>query len=207
MVNTEVTQDRLAQKEQFRSHIWEKVQLSLGEFAAGRISREQFHAMYQYYNAQLQLAEESLRRGYGERPQGGMTYAVRQAHMGKAVGLLIFHNASGTLIETLGHFDIAPASIAPILNDLSLLNREGTPAARQVRHFDARRWLLFSPAAHTTVVTLFHHEPSQAQMAEIERLHRDFETANSGALTVPKPDRTALAYPFLVFVQQRVRRV
>jgi hypothetical protein len=206
MVKTDVTPDQLAQKEQFRAHIWEKVQLSLGEFAAGRISREQFHAMYEYYNAQLQLAEESLRRGYGQRPQGGMTYAVRQAHMGKAVGLLIFHNASGRLIETLGQFDIATASIAPILNDLSLLNREGTAAVRQVRHYDARRWLLFSPAAHTTVVTLFHHEPSQAQMDEMERLHRDFETANLTALTTSKVDSSMLAYPFLVFVQQRVKR-
>jgi hypothetical protein len=195
--------------EAFRVQTQMKVVTLLEEFAAGKINREQFHAVYAHHSSQLQIADQALQEDTagGFEPTAGQTIAIRQAHMGKAIGLMIYHNKSGMFVDTLGAFDIPSARIAAILNDFSQMMEEERLIDRRIEHFGERQWLLFGAGRHTTVVTLFHNEPSPAQSREIERLHHDFEVANQRQLSSFRVDASKLAYPFLVFVQQKLKRV
>jgi hypothetical protein len=188
--------------QQLKGQLQLKVQKLLTEFAEGKISREQFHVIYARYNDQM----HALEQGLAVVSSPGETIGIRQAHMGKAVGLAIYHNKSGTFVDTLGQFDVPPQQIAPILNDYTQMMAEQRFTERRVVQVGDNAWLVFAPGKFTTVITLFYKEPSVQQGLEIERLHHDFEFANATALSTLQIDKTRLAYPFLVFVQQKLTR-
>ncbi|MFN8530269.1 MAG: hypothetical protein U0670_16845 [Anaerolineae bacterium] len=195
--------------EALKTQIQTKIQTVLAEFADGTLSREQFHAIYAHYSDQLSFLEAALSAGDEANSLGGKpneTIAIRASHMGKAIGLVIYHHKSGMFVETLGQFDVPPSRIAPTLNDFSLLMDSKKLIDRRVEKIGIKQWLLFAPGRHTTIVTLFQNEPSPHQSRELERLHHDFETANDALLAARRVDPTKLAMPFLVFVQQQLKR-
>lgn len=194
-----------------RTQTQNKIDSLLTEFSEGKINREQFHAVYAHHNARLKLAEIALVMDDDSLLAGapGETLAIKQAHEAKAIGLMIYHNRSGMYVDTLGSFDVSSARIAPILNDFSMLMDSNELIDRRVEKIDSRHWLLIAAGEYTTVVTLFHNEPSAQQSREIERLHHDFEIANRHYLNgkhVEVGQSAHLAYPFLVFIQQKLRK-
>ncbi len=197
---------------ELKSQLQTKIQKLLSEFADGTISREQFHVIYERYTSQMAMADMALRSSSPDavlglvQGDGTSTVAIKEQHMGKAVGMTIYNNRSGTLLEVLGDFDVPPAKLAPILNDFSLMMESGKLVEREVRKIGAKQWLLFAAGRFTTVVTLFQNEPSELQLREIERLHHDFEEANKIFFNKGSVDATKLAYPFLVFVQKKMQR-
>lgn len=201
--------DSRSKAEAFKATVEEKIQKLVAEFAEGKISREQFHAIYARYSSQLSIANQAMMSGNPEAvsiAQGGPpTIAMRDALMGKAIGLLIYHHRSGTVVDSLGNFDVPVAKISPILNDFSMMLLAGKHLDYRVERMQESQWLLFDPGRHTTIVTLFRHEPSQAQIREIERLHHDFEGANN-SLSNEFVDSEKLAYPFLVFVKKTIKK-
>jgi hypothetical protein len=206
-----MTVDPKSKIQAMKAQIQEKIQKLLAEFADGAISREQFHAVYERYTSQLSMAEMAMRSSspdmvMGMVQDGTSTLVVKEKHMGKAVGMTIYNNRSGTLLETLGDFDVPPEKLSPILNDFSLMMDSGKLVEREVRKIGAKQWLLFAAGNFTTVVTLFHNEPSEQQSREIERLHHDFEQANGSFFNKGQVDASKLAYPFLVFVQQKMKK-
>jgi len=194
----------------FRQQVERKIQGLLEEFSAGKLNREQFNVLYERYSGQLQLAQQALMSGNAaalDRASGeSSTIAIKQAHMGKAVGLVIYQNRTGMSIETLGDFDVSAFVISPILNDFSLMMETQRVIEHRVEALDGKRWLLFVGGRFTTVVTLFHNEPSPMQINEIRRLHNDFEIANHGLLEKGQLDSKQMAYPFMVFVQKKLKR-
>jgi hypothetical protein len=204
--------DSAAKARAFKSQLEEKIQGLVAEFAAGKLSREQFQAIYERYTSQLLLAEQALRSTNPDVvisiAQGGPpTIAMKEAYMGKAMGMMIYHNKNGTLIETLGDFDVSIDKIAPVLNDFSQMMQGNRPVERQIKKIGTREWLLFAAGKYTTVVTQFQNEPSPDQCREIERLHHDFELANRTFLRSGQTDKNKLAYPFLVFVQKKMKKL
>ncbi len=196
----------------YKAIIQQKIQKLLTEFAEGAISREQFHAVYERYTSQLALADmAALSKApdavMGMMQDGQSTIAVKEAHMGKAIGMTIYNNRNGTLLETLGEFDVPPDKLAPILNDFTMLMESGKRVDREIRKISAKQWLMFAAGRFTTVVTLFHNEPSDLQSREIERLHHDFEEANQLFFKGTLVDASKLAYPFLVFVERKMKGV
>lgn len=197
---------------ELKSQLQTKIQKLLSEFADGTISREQFHVIYERYTSQMAMADMALRSSSPDavlglvQGDGTSTVAIKEQHMGKAVGMTIYNNRSGTLLEVLGDFDVPPAKLAPILNDFSLMMESGKLVEREVRKIGAKQWLLFAAGRFTTVVTLFQNEPSELQLREIERLHHDFEEANKIFFNKGSVDAARLAYPFLVFVQKKMQR-
>jgi hypothetical protein len=194
-----------------KAEIQEKIQKLLSDFANGEISREQFHAVYERYTSQLSMADMAMRSSSPSTvmemmQDGTSTLVVKEKYMGKAVGMTIYNNRSGTLLETLGEFEVPPDKLAPILNDFSLLMESGKLVEREIRKIGAKQWLVFAAGRYTTVVTLFHNEPSEQQNREIERLHHDFERANAPLFEKGNVDGNKLAYPFLVFVQQKMKK-
>lgn len=192
----------------FREEVQGKIAKLLTEFSEGKVSRETFNALYAHQSMKLQLADEALRTGNLDMVEGagGQTVSIRQSMMGKAIGVMIYHNKTGMFVDTLGAFDVSPALISPILNDFSLLMEADRAIDRRVEKVGDKQWLLFAAGRYTTVVTLFHHEPSAEQSREMERLHHDFEVANANMLAGSHLDKTKLAYPFTVFIQQKMRK-
>jgi hypothetical protein len=188
----------------FKESIEVKVKKLIEEFADGKISREQFHIIYERYNAQLSIANHALMSGNPDAvsiAQGGPpTIAIRDAYMGKAVGLLIYHNKSGAILETL------VSCISPVLNDFTSLMMSGKLIDRRVEKIAEKQWVMYGAGKFTTVVTQFLHQPSDMQNREIERLHHDFEEANVSILEQERINTTKLAYPFLVFVRQKYKK-
>jgi hypothetical protein len=205
-----MSNDSRSKAEAFKASVEEKIRNLIGEFAEGKLSREQFHVIYERYSSQLAIANQALITNTPEAvsiaQSGPATVAVRDALMGRALGLVIYHNRSGVTVETLGDFDVPVTRIAPILNDISAMMESKRLIDRRVEKVDGEKWLLFAAGRFTTVVTLFKHEPSPMQIRELERLHHDFEEANHTLLNKEQVDSTKLAYPFLIFLKQRSQK-
>jgi len=201
--------DSRAKAMNFKESIETKIRGIIEEFAEGKLSREQFHVIYEKYNAQLEIANHALMSGNPDAvsiAQGGPpTIAIRDAYQGKAMGLLIYHNKSGQVLETLGDFTVPVSSISPVLNDLTRLMMDGKYIDRRQLKIGEKQWLMFAAGTYTTVVTEFMHQPSEFQSKEIERLHHDFEEANRPLLEKEQINTGKLAYPFLVFVRKKAK--
>jgi hypothetical protein len=203
------TTNARANAESFKATIEAKIQDIVKEFAEGQISREQFQLLYERYSSRLAIANEALMTNNPdavEIAQGGPpTIAVRSASMGKALGMMIHHNSSSLTVETLGEFNVPVVKISPTLNEFSMYMEVDQLVEPRSEQLGDRQWLLFTPGKYTTVITLFRNQPSQAQILEIRRLHHDFENANADALKKNTFQAKKLAYPFMVFIQQKFR--
>lgn len=202
--------DKRAKAEAFKAEVQKKIQSLIAEFADGKISREQFNVLYERYSGQLAIADHALLSGNPEAvaiaQTGPSTIMVKESLLGKAIGLTIYHNQSGMMVDTLGNFDVPAAHISPVLNDFTLMMQSKKLIDRRVEKVGPKQWLIFAAGQFTTIVTLFHNEPSALQSREMERLHHDFEEANRAFLQKDSVDKSKLAYPFLSFVQQKLKR-
>lgn len=205
-VNTDSQAKALA----FKESVDAKIRNLIEEFAEGKISREQFHIIYERYSAQLSIATHAMVSGNPDAVaivQGGPpTIAIREASMGKATGLMIFHNKSNAVLETLGEFDVPIEKLELGRKMVTARAASGVRAERRVEKISEKQWISFSAGAYTTVVTQFLHQPSEMQNREIERLHQDYERANDVLLQAESVDGKQLACPFLIFVRQKVKR-
>ena len=192
---------------EYKGIIEGKIQNLIKEFAEGKLSREQFQALYERYNAQLAIATQAIISGNPDAvsiaDDGLSTVAIRETYEGKAIGLIIYHLSSKKTLETLGNFE-APVNIVQAnLNTFAMLIEADEFVEKHSEKIDPKHWLLYSPGKTTIVVTLFQNEPSQFQIREMDRLQHDFEQANAIILSQSNIDATSLAYPFTVFIQKR----
>lgn len=191
--------------EAFKTEVQHKIANLLEEFAEGKLNREQFHALYERYNAQLELAEKATNSDVPLAKDGG-TMVLRDKYMGKAQGLIIFANDSGNVIETLGNFGVAMDRVLPVLTEFTQEWKAGRIVDRAVRKAGEDEWLLFVAGKFTTIVTLFKHEPSGYQTHVIQRMHKEFEEANHALFEAQNTvDATRLVYPFFSFVKRNLR--
>ncbi|MDZ4771222.1 MAG: hypothetical protein SGJ24_19035 [Chloroflexota bacterium] len=192
---------------EFKVQTQTKLAAVLSEYAAGAISREQFDAVYAHYAAHLDMADAALEAEDSSlvEDKNGETQAIRQSRMGKAQGVLIYHRRSGTFFEALGTFDLPQAAFMEKFRASAASAPGKTDVFHRREQIDAGRWVLYTAGKYTLVVTLFQHEPSVAQIAEMRRLHEDFETANAPFLAVNSVDTARLAFPFRVFVQRKLK--
>lgn len=176
----------------------------IAEFGAGEISTHQFNVLYERYNTQLEMAihaEDEINSG----PLMGSdmnTFAIKESTAGKAVGMGIYHHSSGTMIETLGSFDLPVDVIAPILNQFSEKLDNNKYIEPLIQQYPNGIWVMFMAREYTTAVVVFRNEPSQRQIRQLARLLHDFEEANRQLLNKQDVDRTRLAKPFLGFVRR-----
>lgn len=196
-------QKKVNPAELFKLTVENKIQGIIAEFAEGKLSREQFQVLYARYSEQLAIATAALITGEEMALKDNTnTIAVRSAYQGKATGLMIYYNRNGIILETLGELSVPISVIGPILNDFSFLMEENKKAERQIKKIGEKEWLLLAAGRYTTIVTQFRHEPSQAQIKELERLHTDFEQANQILFENEKANTQNMAYPFLGFIEK-----
>jgi hypothetical protein len=183
-----------------------KIEALTTDFANGKLNRDQFHAVYSKYSAEMAIAEQAingLNMPNTMAQDDQSTIAILEAHMGKAIGVGIYHDMTRQMIDTLGEFDAPIARVIPILDQMMASSKVGD---QRTEKMSFNRWLLFIKGHHSTIVTLFKNEPSPMQCREMERLLRDFELANAQAFGGGPIDNQKLAYPFLSFIQRKVRR-
>jgi hypothetical protein len=188
--------------EKLRRDVQTKIATLIADFAAGKISSEQFDIVYSRYNGQLSLAEQALdlaESGTNFNPVN--TIDILHATKGRAVGLSLYHHRSGTTLETLGTFQIPPEVVAPVLNDFSL-RIEGRQFIEPVqRRLAGNQWVVFLARDFTTMTILFSNEPSKLQLRQMQRLHHDFEEANRRFLDKYTVNPGQLARPFVGFIK------
>jgi hypothetical protein len=203
-----MSKDR-AYAESFKLRLADKLQTLLDEFAEGKISREQFHLLYARYTARMDLVDSALAGGDMDAltitETGLSTLAIKEVTSGKIVGLRLYYNGDGRVIETLGQFNAPNEKVARDLQHY--LQAEAQKSEARIEKSSEIGWLLFAGRHFTTVVGQFEHEPSKQQIREIERLHRDFETANRASFLRGEIEPTKLAYPFIVLVQQKLKKL
>lgn len=190
--------------ELFRSELLEKIQKLLDEFAMGQISREQFNLLYERYNNRLTLVEGALHRGDSDaltRAQDGPpTIALRAQTEGRAQGILVLHRRDNSVLETLGSFEVPHSQLQLLLNSWYNMDEP------RLEEITDGQWLLLVARQYSIVATEFRNEPARQQIRMIERLLQDFEQANHQHLQEPRVDPQRLAYPFLVFIQKKLKR-
>lgn len=193
--------------EAFKAEVQAKINNLLIEFAEGKLNREQFYAIYERYNGQIELVEKAI-QGTGdvslEENQGG-TILLREKFMGKARGLMLFENKNGATIETLGVFNVDMAKVQPILHRFMMQVREGHTLERIAQQVGENQWLLFMAGDFTTVVTLFEHEPSRYQITVIQRMQQEFENGNKRLFQEGIFTASRLIYPFMSFVHRNLK--
>jgi hypothetical protein len=197
--------------EAFMTQVEDKIRVLLREYSEGKLNSEQFHVLYERYSSQRLIAQQAMLTGdeqvlHNNTPGEKSTIAIKDEHMGKAIGLRIYHNKNGAVIETLGDFDVSAFVISPVLAEFRHMIANDKLIRPRAEKIEDKRWLLFAAEPQTAVVTLFRNEPSPMQIREIQRLHHDFEVANQSLLRQGQPDSKSLAYPFHVFVQRKLKK-
>jgi len=119
--------------------------------------------------------------------------------------LMIYYNRNGIILETLGELTVPITVIGPMLNNFSFLMEEHKQTERLVKKIGEKEWLLLAMGRYTTIVTQFKNEPSQLQIRELERLHKHFEDANATLFVNEKANAQNMAYPFLEFIEKRMK--
>jgi hypothetical protein len=191
----------------FQEEVQRKIRNLLAEFGEGKLSNEQFNILYERYNNQLEMALQA-RDEQNAIASGTVdsNIAIKQATTGKALGMAIYHHRSGTIIETLGTFDLSPDVISPTINDFSRKLEQREFIAPITRKLSSGLWVIFMARHFTTAVVIFKNEPAPHQIRELERLLHDFEEANRVYLDKLQVDRDKLAKPFLGFVRRKLTR-
>jgi hypothetical protein len=184
-----------------KAEIHAKMKGLLKEFSEGKISSEQFNIIYERYQNQLELLSmsESL-----VMTDDMNTIAIRKATQALAMGMGIYHHRSGTMIETLGNFDLPPGLISPTLNEFSDKLERREYVETRVQKGVAGIYLVYLARSVVTAVVVFKNEPSQAQLRDLERLLHDFEEANMRFLEGAVVDSSKLARPFIGFIKKKL---
>jgi hypothetical protein len=195
----------------FIEELQAKIHKLVEDFAGGLINRTQFHELYDRYHRQMtrimQLAANpaDLSSALSKDPNDD-TFNIKKRLTARVLGVSIYSNQSGLPIETLGEFAVDTALIVPMLSSYRAATREIFKAGMRSTAMENNQWLCFVPGNFTTLIALFSVEPAMMQMAAVEAMHRDFETANKVALEQGNVDPAMLAYPFLAFVKKAHRQ-
>ena len=197
----------LERAQAFKKTVEEKIEILLDEFAGGDISREHFDIVYSRYSRQLAIAEEAIENGELDDLNPLMneipTMALRAAIRGKALSMMVIHHLQLNTIRTFGEYDLDEQYLTPIMEELqhrlSIEQKEYT----NVQKLYSNSWVIVCSLERTTLITLFRNEPASKQVQELERRHRDFESANRNILNSPNPNPDTLVYPVELFVRNK----
>jgi hypothetical protein len=177
------------------------------EFASGEINTEQFYRIYEHYQARINMAsalleESELAAQPGDNQE---TIAIRRSYTGMAKGAAVFLYGQQDVLETIGDFQFPTGDALGIVQAYARRAPKGEALDAQIRqHGDD--WVLFSPGKYSVVVMLFSNEPVARQMAMVQNMLHDFETANEAALASGETQAAVLVFPFITFIRRSVGR-
>ena len=203
----------------FISQTRTKMEQLVEDFADGKLNREQFQKLYDRYQTQINGVKLILMENdptmWSSALDTQETLALRKKLLAKAVGLVIYLNETGTLLDTLGKFEVDGVNVAKLMQkfkDYVAEHDEPTsshPTEARYRQLVVElppyEWMFVAKGLMTTIITRFSREPTQDQRETMIRLLRDFEMANASHLKKDNVTVEDLAMPFQVFVKRQSR--
>lgn len=165
-----------------------KMEIVADEFAAGKINRAQFNAVYRRYSEQRNIIERMVERNPDSDAWRhvlgvqGQTHFLRNHYEAQTIYYVVYRHQRYEPITAGGK---PPLNMTAILTALSRVwampDRPALGLGR--KPLDAGQWLILATGAHTVTAMVFSLEPSVAQARLVRDLHADFERANHAALT------------------------
>lgn len=194
------------QAEDYLKRLQAKINQLADDFAEGTINRDQFQKLYEHYQRERRGVENLLNADTSDTEfksaiNEGQSMVIRKQHIARAIGYSIYENASGMPITTLGHFELDPALVIPMLSSFRAATQEIFGAGLRSTAIEGGRWLCFVPGELTTLLALFSTEPAQKQLDYLEDLHRLFEKANRRHLMQSPVTPASLLFPHEFFLK------
>jgi hypothetical protein len=200
-----------------------KMKQLVDDFADGKLNKEQFHVLYERYQSQINgvklILAENDPTTWTEALAGDETITLRKRLLAKATGMAIYINKGGTLLDTLGKFNIVGHDVTKIMEKFNnqLAKERATPDdevdnlptiqrySQLVIEMPPYGWVFVAKGRLVMIINTFTREPTQDQRDTMIRLLRDFETANASHLMKENVTSYDLVMPFRVFVQREAK--
>lgn len=181
-----------------------KMERVASEFAAGRINRAQFNAMYGRYTEQRAIIERLIQRNpqndaWKNVAKPGHTTFLRQHFEARPMYYVIFqHNRTTPLM--MGGQQPNMTQIGDVLKALwGMKDRPKVGLAR--KDMGNGNWLVLALGEHAVTLVMFMLEPSPMQANKVRDLHSDFERANRMALERGTKSLDRLVFPQRALVE------
>jgi hypothetical protein len=168
-------------------HLREKMKSVAADFAAGRLNRAQFNAIYGHYNEQRQLVEKLHQRNpdtelWRQAATPGRTGFLRTHFEARPVYYIIFrHRDPKPLIKG----GMEPTSILPQIGNLikTVWKMPHIPASGLARKaVGDGQWVVMALGECAMTIVVYSLQPSTRQHEFVRDLHNDFERANRVSL-------------------------
>jgi hypothetical protein len=191
--------------QRYLSRMQEKINTLAEQFAAGNINRLQFQQLYNHYQQEIQTVEDALQREpesdqWSKVTAEGVSILIRRRYKANVTGFAIYENESGMPIKTLGHFDLDPALVVPMLSSYSTATKEIFGSGVRSTQIEGGQWVCYAAGVKTTLIALFSTEPSEKQIKTLGDVNRVFEQANHLLLENRITDPEAFVYPHEFFL-------
>ena len=193
--------DDLGNPQTALENLRQKMEHVANEFAAGRLNRAQFNAIYGRYSEQRKIIERLMERNpdsqaWQQVATPGHTSFLMN-HFQARIQYYVVYRIDTPVLLTMGgtqHPEID--QIEPIL--VSLLKMPQRPATGLARKSMGKgRWMVLALGRYAVTMVMFMLEPSATQLNHIRDLHSDFERANLQALL-----RDTQSFDRMVFPQR-----
>lgn len=173
-------------------HIRQKMESVAEEFAAGKLNRAQFNAIYGHYNEQRTIIETIIKRNpendaWRQVAKPGKTTFLRAHFEALPVFYIVFkHQVRSPLISAGEHPPKSTPHVVTALKHLWRLDK--IPSNRLARkEIDDGQWLVLAIGEQAITVVIYSMQPSNKQVHLVLDLHDDFESANRLSLKRNQP--------------------
>jgi hypothetical protein len=184
-----------------------KMEAVATEFAAGKINRAQFNAIYGRYDEQRTIIERIVERdpdssAWKRVARSGHTSFLRDHFEARCMYYLIYRLDGSTPLMMGGPQQPDMTQIEPVLSALHKVKA-------RPRHGLARKslgnghWLVLALGMYTLTIAMFNLEPATQQLNRVRDLHSDFERANRSALERGTRTLEKMVFPQRALVEQR----
>jgi hypothetical protein len=156
------------------------------EFAAGKLNRAQFNAIYRHYSEKRSIIEKLLERdpdsnAWQSVAQPGKTEFLRDHFEARPVYFVVYGSDLDEPLFVGG--ERMPDTVAEVEQMVEMLRRKKRRGSRLgQKEIGNDQWLILATGEHGLTMVVFSLQPSSTQMNLVRDLHRDFERANWLAL-------------------------
>ncbi|MBZ0303737.1 MAG: hypothetical protein K8J31_28615 [Anaerolineae bacterium] len=182
-----------------------KMEAVANEFAAGKINRAQFNAIYGHFDEQRSIIERLLERNPDSNAweqvfQAGHTSFLRDHFEARCTSYLIYRLNWPTPLMIGGPQQPNMDQIEPVLS--ALQGMDGRPPSGLARKLlNTGQWLVLALGGYALTIALFNLEPSASQLNRVRDLHNDFERANRSALARGTQTLDKMVFPQRALVE------
>jgi hypothetical protein len=179
--------DSFAEANLYLQELRSKMARVAEEFAQGKLNRAQFHEIYTHYQQQRAEIEAVITNMPGSDAWRGVvstghTTMLRQRNAAQILSYSLYDNSNSLPLASGGQFKLDADLVVPMLSSFRSATQEIFGKGVQNTEIEGGRWLCFVPGQYTTLFVVFSVEPARIQVALIQDLHRDFETAQAQSL-------------------------